>query len=455
VTETTERIYNNDIEMEETVTIQDRERERIAEISRDLQMMLVEEKLNNVIADRNTFMENLRIGLEQAENLSIKVIDKYLKQWKINQKLFGCNFNFVGPSLDTIQSWCERLAKTLWAIKDHVSYLQQFTVEDQTSQSFLAELWATVSIVLNSLISGSFIVEAQPTQILKTNIKFSARVRLLVGNVLSLTMNNPVVNVVILSESQAQRIVQTNNMTGNLVCKIWNGSSSMEYNEATRHLLANFTTMKLENFKRPGRKAADCVVDEKFALWFTSKVDIGNMSFDISEISLPVVVTVHGIQEPQAWATILWDNSFALPDRMPFAVPDQVTWKQFSGALNQKFLSYNNRALTPENLHFLAEKLCNMSFVSQVPNDYKITWATFCKENLPNYTFTFWEWFYAALRVTKDHFRGPWEEGYIHGFMNKKRVEECLKSCGHGTFMLRFSDSEMGKKTLLGFEILK
>ena len=27
--------------------------------------------------------------------------------------------------------------------------------------------------------------------------------------------------------------------------------------------------------------------------------------------SLPVVVIVHGNQEPHAWATILWDNAFA------------------------------------------------------------------------------------------------------------------------------------------------
>ena len=41
-------------------------------------------------------------------------------------------------------------------------------------------------------------------------------------------------------------------------------------------------------------------------------------------LSLPVVVIVHGNQEPQALATITWDNAFAEWGRRPFVVPDKV-----------------------------------------------------------------------------------------------------------------------------------
>lgn len=157
-------------------------------------------------------------------------------------------------------------------------------------------------------------------------------------------------------------------------------------------------------------------------------------------------MTVHGIQEPQAWATVLWDNFFSVIDRTPFAVPDQVSWKQFAEALNQKFIATNNRGLTADNLHFLAEKLFKMQVPNPVPDTYNVSRFAFCKENLPDRQFTFWEWFYAALRVTKDHFRGPWEEGSVVGFMSKASVEEMLRKQGkHGTFLLRFSDSELGK----------
>ena len=40
--------------------------------------------------------------------------------------------------------------------------------------------------------------------------------------------------------------------------------------------------------------------------------------------SLPVVVIVHGNQEPHAWATILWDNAFAEYGRVSFVVPEKV-----------------------------------------------------------------------------------------------------------------------------------
>lgn len=43
-------------------------------------------------------------------------------------------------------------------------------------------------------------------------------------------------------------------------------------------------------------------------------------------LSLPVVVIVHGNQEPHGWATVTWDNAFSPPGRVPFAVPDKVPY---------------------------------------------------------------------------------------------------------------------------------
>jgi signal transducer and activator of transcription 5B len=73
-------------------------------------------------------------------------------------------------------------------------------------------------------------------------------------------------------------------------------------------------------------------------------------------LSLPVVVIVHGNQEPHAWATVTWDNAFAEPGRIPFAVPDKVVWLQVADALNMKFKAATGRPLTEDNLRFLAEK---------------------------------------------------------------------------------------------------
>jgi hypothetical protein len=60
-----------------------------------------------------------------------------------------------------------------------------------------------------------------------------------------------------------------------------------------------------------------------------------------------------------------------------------------------------------------------------------------------------WEWFYAAMKVTREHLRGPWNDGSIVGFIHKRTAEDLLLKCQRGTFLLRFSDSELGKKEFI------
>ena len=56
----------------------------------------------------------------------------------------------------------------------------------------------------------------------------------------------------------------------------------------------------------------------------------GELKFQLWTLSTPVVVIVHGNQEPQALATVTWDNAFAESMRRPFVVTDKVTWGQVS-----------------------------------------------------------------------------------------------------------------------------
>lgn len=72
-------------------------------------------------------------------------------------------------------------------------------------------------------------------------------------------------------------------------------------------------------------------------------------------MSLPVVVIVHGNQEPQSWATITWDNAFSEISRVPFHVVDKVNWSHMVSALNMKFTCQTGRGLTAENLYYLCE----------------------------------------------------------------------------------------------------
>lgn len=77
-----------------------------------------------------------------------------------------------------------------------------------------------------------------------------------------------------------------------------------------------------------------------------------------------------------------------------------------------------------------------------------ITWGQFSKEPLPDRNFTFWEWFYSVLKITKEHLRSLWNDDLIHGFVSRTDTAQMLSTCPIGTFLLRFSDSEQGGLTV-------
>lgn len=65
---------------------------------------------------------------------------------------------------------------------------------------------------LPPLVSRStFIIEKQPPQVLKTQTKFAATVRLLVGGKLNVHMNPPQVKATIISEQQAKALLKNEN----------------------------------------------------------------------------------------------------------------------------------------------------------------------------------------------------------------------------------------------------
>lgn len=58
---------------------------------------------------------------------------------------------------------------------------------------------------------STFIIEKQPPQVLKTQTKFAATVRLLVGGKLNVHMNPPQVKATIISEQQAKALLKNEN----------------------------------------------------------------------------------------------------------------------------------------------------------------------------------------------------------------------------------------------------
>ncbi|XP_029782908.1 signal transducer and activator of transcription 5A [Suricata suricatta] len=299
----------------------------------------------------------------------------------------------------------------------------------------------------------TFIIEKQPPQVLKTQTKFAATVRLLVGGKLNVHMNPPQVKATIISEQQAKSLLKNENTRNECSGEILNNCCVMEYHQATGTLSAHFRNMSLKRIKRADRRGAESVTEEKFTVLFESQFSVGSneLVFQVKTLSLPVVVIVHGSQDHNATATVLWDNAFAEPGRVPFAVPDKVLWPQLCEALNMKFKAevQSNRGLTKENLVFLAQKLFNNS--SSHLEDYNgmsVSWSQFNRENLPGWNYTFWQWFDGVMEVLKKHHKPHWNDGAILGFVNKQQAHDLLINKPDGTFLLRFSDSEIGGITI-------
>merc|ERR1719445_483060 len=124
----------------------------------------------------------------------------------------------------------------------------------------------------------------------------------------------------------------------------------MEYHNATKQVSVSFRNLQLKKIKRTEKKGTESVMDEKFSVLFWTEFTVGDLKFQLWTLSLPVVVIVHGNQEPQALATVTWDNAFAEWGRRPFVVPDKVTWGQVSNALNMKWTHACGSNLTEENV---------------------------------------------------------------------------------------------------------
>lgn len=216
---------------------------------------------------------------------------------------------------------------------------------------------------------------------------------------------------------------------------------------------ALFKNLLLKKIKRCERKGTESVTEEKCAVLFSTSFMLGpnKLLIQLQALSLPLVVIVHGNQDNNAKATILWDNAFSEMDRVPFVVAERVPWEKMCETLNLKFMAEvgTNRGLLPEHFLFLAQKIFNDNSLSMEAFQHRcVSWSQFNKEILLGRGFTFWQWFDGVLDLTKRCLRSYWSDRLIIGFISKQYVTSLLLNEPDGTFLLRFSDSEIGGITI-------
>lgn len=398
----------------------------------------IQQKEYNLHSMALTRVHLLQECVERLEQYQADLISK-LKIWCYEQhkSAIGHPFN---DNLHPLQAGFEQLLEMNAKLRQEV-----FLVEDLTNLGLQEKLTALLTV----LVQSSLVVEKQPPQVIKTQSKFSASVRYLFGD--KMAPGKPaMLKVQIINEQQARALGQGGLPSDN-VGDLMNNTAILEHNSATKSTSAAFRNMSIKKIKRAERKGSECVTEEKFALLFSGEIHVTGCDYpySIHVISVPIVVIVHGSQDINAMATIIWDCAFAEPDRMPFVVPERVPWRQMCNTLNVKFTSEVNTQhnLNNYNLLFLAQKIFDKHDICDFNNMF-VSWSQFNKETLPGRPFTFWQWFEGVMELTKKHLHSYWSDRLIFGFIGKQHLHVILKDRPGGTFLLRFSDSEIGAITI-------
>lgn len=73
-----------------------------------------------------------------------------------------------------------------------------------------------------------------------------------------------------------------------------------------------------------------------------------------------------------------------------------------------------------------------------------VTWKQFRRGRLCD-RFTFWDWFYEIMKITRSKLHATWKAGKIVGFIERSKVSDVLTAYPIGTCLIRFSESELGK----------
>ncbi|XP_019411916.1 PREDICTED: signal transducer and activator of transcription 6 isoform X1 [Crocodylus porosus] len=386
-------------------------------------------------------------AMKELEGAKQQVL-KRIQIWKRHQQLAGNGATF-DESLDPLQKRCEGLVDVLFQLQQ-----EAMAAGAELGAEALARLLERLNDVLTSLVKSSFVVEKQPPQVLKTQTKFQAGVRLLLGPRLLAAAPRPcTVHADVVTEKQARDLAQGSSTLSESTGEILHNVVSLETNLGAGSCCAVFKNALLKKIKRCERKGSESVTEEKCAVLFSVTVSLspGNLTLPLQVLSLPIVVIVHGNQDNNAKATVLWDNAFAEPDRVPFVVAERVPWERMCETLNLKFMSevQTTRGLQPEHFFFLAQKIFNdHSAGPEAFTGRPVSWAQFNKEILPGRGFTFWQWFDGVLDLTKRCLKSYWSDRLIRGFISKQYVSRLLSTAPDGTFLLRYSDSEIGGVTI-------
>ncbi|XP_055315898.1 signal transducer and transcription activator-like [Sitodiplosis mosellana] len=432
------------LSMESTMRNVELEQSACVEKAREI-WLIMEQNCKNILT-RLQFVVGF---FNEAQHI---LIDKLLGRWKHNQIMFL--YGEGGPRTQSMIQTLEKLKIELYQIQTHFEQLFDYVWYTHSLVSVMRECHAgrtdvdtlanEIAFIQQKLLLSSFVVVEQPPQVIHSNVQFEAIVRVLLTRYIA-SISNPLVWVV--SESQVKtqhqhhKEQEENKQQLTSFDEKW---AEIRYTDTAFEsqllsLECNLKDLKLK-IKRIKKKD---VMDDKFALRFHCTLTIkGHPNLiDIWTTSLPVTVTTNVSQDADGWATITWDNSFFEIGRDPFDVPESVPWSHVKMVLFTRFYYQTGHSLTEQHTNYLYKKLFKTN-PSTVSTDRPVSWNEFGKAKSQD--FTFFAWFHDVTKLVRLYLREEWGAGLIEGFISKDEAWEKLRNCAPGTFLLRFSDSQLG-----------
>ncbi|XP_030052567.1 signal transducer and activator of transcription 2 [Microcaecilia unicolor] len=407
--------------------------------------VLLQATLNKLDQMRKNIVDALKELLGRFETL-LNFLREELGEWARQQQR-----QYIGAPVSTsvtqLESWITATAVSLFHLRQVLKSLMELscklTYDNDPLKLDPAILERRTTELISCLLASAFVVENQPIMsspikrplVLKTNVQFSVRTRFLVklpelNHVMTVTAvidKNPP------KESGYRRF----NVLGTL-------SKVLNMDDVHKEgLTAEFKHLTLKEQKagvggKGGKGINDsslAVTEELHNISFIMKFNYQGLLLDLETSTLPLVIISNVSQIPSGWASMLWFNMLCSDTKnlLFFSNPPAASWTQLGEVLSWQFSSTTKRGLDEDQLSMLAEKLCG--------NKNSVSWSKFCKDNMPNSSFTFWTWIDGILQLIQTHLENIWNDGLVMGFVSRKKEKSLLKKKMDGTFLLRFSES--------------
>jgi hypothetical protein len=431
------------------------------------------ERLGIENSNRRNSMADAHINLAIRLAWLLHIIWADIRKWQNEQKLIVAGLSKTTKgNLDVIETLCDEggklLHRMIQQVEKALSIFRKFQSRGGSGDDKMMQL----EMVLRELVQDylpkhlqyAFIVEVNvPDRVLNISggksSSFRLSVRILGGKALGLGFSRPKVRLSLMSERELTN-GSVGEQTGAAHCIAADTTFAVD---STGRCHAEFQGVRVENMRSIPHGATNggvvtmvssdtTNVGQKYVFVFRTTVHVCGCDISLQLMSQPILLTNSLMQEVIAKGLLVWDAAFSESNRKALAYKDTVQWADLAAVLSTLFVNNTGRGLMPEHLSYLAKLLFNekknVDFSSRL-----VTESQVIRNKLPGRKFSFWMWVWANMAAVKDLVNNEWRAGLIYGFISKEDARRKLVDMPRGTFLLRFSETNiiLGDTSIHGY----